>query len=56
LPSDNKPEELAVALDETERLKQQIRLLKETLVRHSIPIPELPAKTAPTEIVLPMRP
>jgi superfamily II DNA or RNA helicase len=52
-PSDNKPEELAFALAETERLRQQIRLLKETLVRHSIPIPELSGKTTPTEIVLP---
>ena len=53
LSSDNKPEEFAVALAEAERLRQQIRQLKETLVRHSIPIPELPAKTTPTEIVLP---
>ena len=53
LSSDDKPEELAVALAETERLRQQIRQLKETLVRHSIPIPELPANSTSTEMVLP---
>ena len=50
---DDKPQELASVLAETERLRSENAQLRDTLVRHGIALPNPPAKPATEEHCLP---